>query len=786
MLKIENLNLKKILVSVNENPKNGKKDISNCVAGWNSSLSIDELNKINNDRINNDIYNQFYIQMNREYLVIDIDHEKSYLKLVQMLKQNNIYNEDAITLSYSGKTKNLYYKRHFWFKIESDRQFKIIKQESQIKFNGGEIFFGHKCIIGEFKNTIIYNIPSIDISIYNDIIEGFSSLDINKLDEKINIEYSDDDNHDDVKYNKNISLTKVLDKNNEISTIFDGLSKIRYDNFNYWLICYYICINEKIDLNLFDYFSKKSIKYNYNENQKILNNIVSKNGYTIATLYFWLKEDNIILFKQLCKTRTDFWDLQLDNHSIAKLYYNMYPTSYIYHYNLGWYEYDKYNVLINRGEKTPLNLINNFASSLQDLAIEHRNNLSNNDEKILSKMKIFINFYKKVGDTTFIEKTIKQLSCFYLIDDLDKKINNKYLLSFKNVLYDYNLNIFRKINKDDYITLTTGYDLILKNNIPVINNDMKNLIKKTIFSLFDDKDIYKFWMYSTAISLFGNVKERFYIHSGKGGGNGKGMTQTILKNCLGDYYKTVSNNFLMGSISKGGADPELVQCVGVRYLSVCEPDDTENKKFNISNLKTFSGNDPISCRGLFKSTFEFLPQFTININCNEIPKMSNMDGGISRRLIIIDYPFSFRDKSLITNHNIHKLIDYSLKEKIIHNQDFIQTFILMLIHKANKYKKMEYKIPNKILSNNEVYKNDNNNINDWFNNNIIKTDNINDIIKAGDLLEHYNNSIDCIKKLRPNEFNKLLEKLQINKIDKRNYKYYTNIKYIDLLENSDF
>ena len=766
------------------NSKTGKKDISKCVAGWNTILSDDELNKININRINDNKYNQFYIQMNREYLVIDIDEEKAYLKLVQLLKDNDIYNEQAITQSFTGKTKNLYYKNHFWFKIEAQRQFKILKQESQIKFNGGEIFFGNKCIIGEFKDTILNEIPIIDISIYNDIIEAFSKLDIKKVDDKIIIDSSDDEEEKII--NTNVPIKKVSNSNNEIITIFDGLSKKRYDSFNYWLITYFICLNEKIELDLFDYFSKKSTKYNYDENQKILKNVQPRKGYTIATLYFWLKEDNLTLFKQLGKTRTDFWNLQLDNHSIAKLYFNLYPNSYIYNYNLGWFEYDNNNVLINRGDTIPLNLINNFASSLQDLAIEHRNNLNNDDEKIIPKMKIFINFYKQVGNTTFIEKTIKQLSCFYLSDDLEKKINNKYLLAFKNVLYDYNLNIFRKINKDDFITLTTGYNLELKNNTPVINNDMKKLIKKTIYSLFDDKDIYKFWMYSTAISLFGNQKERFYIHSGKGGGNGKGMTQTILKNCLGNYYKTVSNNFLMGSISKGGADPELAQCVGTRYLSVCEPDNTDNKKFNISNLKTFSGNDPISCRGLFKSTFEFLPQFTININCNEIPKMSNMDGGINRRIIIIDYPFSFRDKSLITDPNIHKLIDYSLKEKIIHNPDFIQTFILMLIDKAYKYRNVEYKIPNKILSNNEVYKNDNNDINDWFNNNIIKTSDINDIIKSSELLDNYNNSTDCIKKLRPADFNKLMEKLQINKIDKKHIKYYTNIKYINLLENDIF
>ena len=70
--------------------------------------------------------------------------------------------------------------------------------------------------------------------------------------------------------------------------------------------------------------------------------------------------------------------------------------------------------------------------------------------------------------------------------------------------------------------------------------------------------------------------------------------------------------------------------------------------------------------------------------------------------------------------------------------------------------------------------------NKWFNNNIIKTENINDIIQSGPLLIQFNNdNIKNIKKIRANEFNKLMQELQINKINKRNYKYYTNIKYIN-------
>jgi len=472
----------------------------------------------------------------------------------------------------------------------------------------------------------------------------------------------------------------------------------------------------------------------------------------------------------------------MDNYSIAKLYYNLNPEAYIYSYNNGWYEYNDNNILINRGNKIPVKLYNDFSDTLQKYTHEQLILLNINDEKYKEKLKICSKLHERVGDSTFIEKTIKQLTNLYLDDNLEKKLNNKNLLSFNNILYDYTLNEYRLIKKTDFITLTCGYDIkyktIADKIIPNINISHENNIKKIINSIFEDDEINNFWMVSTALSLFGNKHEKFYIHSGKGG-NGKGLLQRLLLNCLGQYYKQVSNNFLMGSISKGGADTEMSQCVGIRYLSISEPDDSDNKKFNISNLKLYSGGDVISTRGLYKDTFQFIPQFTIHLACNDIPKMSAYDGGVKRRTNIIVYPLEFKDSHLITNNIVHRPINYELKD-IINNSEFIQTVITMFIKTAFEYKNIELKPPQKILNNNEEYAKDNNELNGWLEENIEKTNDEKDMIKSSELLLMYNNSNYCIKKLRPVDFSKLMETTGINKIRKTNVAYYVNIKYVIL------
>jgi len=796
MNKISELNLKKLLltVSTNDSKTSGKTPI-NIIGGWNKK-SLEELNDINERRQQDNNNNQYYIMLNREYIVIDTDEERSYIILVKYLKENNLYFDEAITKSYRGRTKNIYYKRHFWFKVNNQKQFKHIKEEAQIDFIGGEIFFGNSAFIGEWKETIINNVPEIDISIYNDIYELLTTSEPeikSKEIEKVYIDTSDDEEEPNKKVNKETNIKKpsinskvkqINNKNNnnndEISLILDGLNEKRYLKYDYWLKTYFICLNDNIDLKYFEDFSSKHPNYNKYENDKILKNIEPKKGYTIATLYFWLKEDNPELFKELCKNRNDFWKLQINNVSIADFYFQINPDSYIYTYNSGWYEYNHNNVLIHRGE-VPINLSNGFGRKLQEIATEQRNFITPEHPKYKEYMDFYNKFYKNVSSTSFINSTIEQLKLPYY-KDIDSKINNINLFAFNNAVYDFTTNTYRLINKDDYIIKTTGYDLKYKviNNkiVPTVDNKIKEELKQFIYSLFESDELVDYWLNITAQSLFGNdTEQKFYIFSGKGS-NGKSLTQKLICSALGQYYKSVSNNFLAGSIKKGGADPELASCVGTRYLSVSEPDDTEGKKFNVSNLKNWSGGDKIQARELYgKKMIEFYAQFTLFINCNDLPELSSTDDGVKRRVRNIHFPFQFKDEKELKNNKNYRLININLGSKLT-NPEYIQNFILMLFEYATLNKNKIIPTPKTILDNSNKYCDENNVLYNWFESTIIKTDDSKDLLNATVLLNDYHNSEYLTKKLRPVDFSKLMEKLGVEKIIKNKISYYTNVKFV--------
>lgn len=794
MLEINNLFLKKLLISVKpSNSKNSGKEQRGFITNWINKDFL-ELEYLNHEREKDSQYNQYYIMLDRQYMVFDTDDEEAYTLLEEYLLNNKMYHPKSITKSYRGETQNIKHKRHFWFKVDDREEFNFIKEEGQIKFIGGEIFFGNRAYIGEFRNTIIDDIPSINAKTYNEILNILRTEQPKfkiKENEKINIVDSEDD-EPKIKEIKEIreikkETSRPKQTENNIEYILYNLNEKRYTEYSYWIIVYFIFINGNYDLKLFEDWSKQYKNYNPYENEKVLRNIEPKKGYTIATLYFWLKEDNITIFKELSKTNGIFWSLEINNVKIADFYYNLNPDKYIYTYDDGWYEYNENNVLINRNS-VPLSLSNQLGRELLNYATEQRNLITPEHPKYEEYMKHYKAFYNKLGSDTFINQTINQLKNSYL-QDLTDKLDNTNLFSFNNILYDSKINKFRKIEKNDYITKTTNYKLELKNNLtPKTDETIKQKIYDFLYSLFEDNEIVNYWLEITAKSLFGNDKEqKIYLLNGKGS-NGKSLTQNLLRYTLGSYYYVVSSNFFVGSKKKESASPELMNCEGVRYLSISEPDGENGNKFNISELKNMSGNDIIKGRALYSNKIKSIkPTFTIFISCNDLPELSNIDDGIRRRLRNIFYPFQFKEEHLLKdNPETYRKINYDLAD-VLYKPEFIQNFIVLLLEKYNNCKNGFIKTPKKVLECSNKYCDENNILYDWFNTYIEKTNSIDDKIQAKELLEHYNMSQFCKNKTSHKNFGVLMEKLGISKsiIGRNKNTFYINIKFIEDVEEPE-
>lgn len=133
--------------------------------------------------------------------------------------------------------------------------------------------------------------------------------------------------------------------------------------------------------------------------------------------------------------------------------------------------------------------------------------------------------------------------------------------------------------------------------------------------------------------------------------------------------------FTEKSRNSGNATPQLADKKGVRVLIATEPE--ENEKLQVGRLKQISGNDQVQARDLFQSLFYYTPQFGVFFQCNTIPQLSKVDGGVQRRLRVVEFPMDFTENPMLPHQ---RLADNELKETMVKSLLWKQHFMRMLIH----------------------------------------------------------------------------------------------------------
>jgi P4 family phage/plasmid primase-like protien len=92
---------------------------------------------------------------------------------------------------------------------------------------------------------------------------------------------------------------------NFITRVLDGLSVLRFNSYDDWLRLGFFLSQFTFGKELFDFYSKKSEKFNQSDNDSrwdsLSKTVVCDNKITIATLMYWLKDDNNTLFSIINK-----------------------------------------------------------------------------------------------------------------------------------------------------------------------------------------------------------------------------------------------------------------------------------------------------------------------------------------------------------------------------------------------------------------------------------------------------------------------------------------------------
>lgn len=270
--------------------------------------------------------------------------------------------------------------------------------------------------------------------------------------------------------------------------------------------------------------------------------------------------------------------------------------------------------------------------------------------------------YQFIGDenkTTFIKKISTFVDRRFrsrLLDDAASQMgiepeqfdSSPYLLNCTNGTYDLRTGEFRKAAAEDFVTQKTNCSgSILPLSFPRWAQFIGEVCE-------NDTEKAAYLQRALGYSIFGESNEEcMFILYGKSTRNGKSTLLETLHYVLGDYADIAPVDL----ICKGGkfksaenASPVLAKLKGKRFVTMAESE--QCGKIDESVLKQYTGGEAITARPLYQKPFEFIPQFTLWLSCNDLPRVEDSSIFASKRIRVIEFNRHFsnteQDKNLKT------------------------------------------------------------------------------------------------------------------------------------------
>jgi len=559
-------------------------------------------------------------------------------------------------------------------------------------------------------------------------------------------------------------------------------------------------------LNSWINFSKKWIGYCNSEEcerQWEYMNTTNNPQYTLGTLIFWAKQDNPEEFSKIQKDslqklvdRSLIGEKTCGAHTdVANIVYNYYKNLYVcsglkenswFYFNEltgRWKETEQGHILRMKLSTDIIDIYSHYSEIYKDKRGPDPESETYEiyDRKHTNCMKVMI----KLKDYTYKDKIMKECKDkFYDGEFMDKLNSKKNLIGFDNGVIDLKYEsmdhnndikketIFRQGRPDDYVSLSVGYSLpIDKSDMPVnidkikdniihindyesLNEDLDDFIEKVL----PNQEVRDYTLRFLSSCLSGEVREeKFYFWTGSGA-NGKSKITDLITSTLGGYSKTMDVAFLTTKRgSSSSASPELEAIRYARFVSMSEPE--RDDQIYVGKLKQITGGDTMTSRGLFKDTTEFKPQFKLMLMCNELPKLAGNDGGVHRRIEVVDFISKFTDNPRPSANNPHQYkADLELGTKL---KKWNILFMIKLLDYYKLYNKEGTKAPSSVTEATKVYITENDVIQKWISNALEEND---DPTPLDDLMDNLKSWCEDegydYKKIQKQEVKKVLIKEQ--------------------------
>jgi P4 family phage/plasmid primase-like protien len=449
------------------------------------------------------------------------------------------------------------------------------------------------------------------------------------------------------------------------------------------------------------------------------------NNFTIGTLKYYAKQDSPDEYEKMINEKTHHLVVEAVNgchNDVAKILKNEYENEFVCTSisTKEWYQFkdhiwkplDKGTNLRERISDDNGIIIKQLKNKLRDV-YNSLVNINDDDEKKECEKKI-----KKMNDlirqckaTPFKNHVmVESQEVFYNPEFYNLLNKNPYLIAFKNGVYDFENDVFRDGNPEDYISVALPIEYV---NYGSIDHPDVVEVDEYFQKVFPCREVRDYFL-DQACHVFvgGNHNKVILFWTGEGN-NGKTVTQTLFEKMLGKLSVKFSTSLLTGKkASLGSANPEMARAgEGVRWAVMDEPNADE--MISSGTLKGLTGNDSYWARDLFqkgKETREIQPLFKLHMICNKLPAIKDADKATWNRIRVIPFESTFKAENECPNDLEEQVIqkvfpmDKNFTDKI---PRMTQPLAWYLIQRWRTIRKLEIVEPEKVKVATDMYRQEN-------------------------------------------------------------------------------
>jgi putative DNA primase/helicase len=265
----------------------------------------------------------------------------------------------------------------------------------------------------------------------------------------------------------------------------------------------------------------------------------------------------------------------------------------------------------------------------EDVAVKIRTEESGlaNTNKIKKRIMSWADRTESSGSLSSMTKLMKgDQRILRKVKDFDQQLTE---VVCENGIVNLRTGKLRPITRDDMVTKTTGV---------VYDEDVStDWWEEFIDSVTDgDRDLADYLQVSAGYSATGlTTQECFFVVIGPPA-SGKSTYIDGVMTALGGYAMNSQPDTFMMRFGYGPDEKELARFSGMRLISVSET--RAGDKFNESLIKQLTGGDVVTARQLYKTAFDYRPQFKLWIGSNN--DVISKDFAMLRRIKRIKFPKS--------------------------------------------------------------------------------------------------------------------------------------------------